>query len=166
MATARTFLAALCLALSGCAATGQPEPSPAAEVTTDGEVTIPADLVISSPRICAALAVYELADHDDWGLRGTIAATALNGFRVAERVPNCAAGVAVALTADFSPRRWQDALDAVDAVDAVASGSYPVPSACARATAVVPLSAVSADSPSAARAHCVIYDLAFVGGDS
>ncbi|WP_313271373.1 hypothetical protein [Stenotrophomonas sp.] len=161
MATARTFLAALCLVLSGCAATGQPEPSPAAEVTTDGDVTVPANLVITSPRICAALAVYELADHDDWGLRGTIAATALNGFRAADRVPNCAAGVAVALTADFSPRRWQDALDAVDAV---ASGSYPVPDACARATAVLPLSAVNAGSPSAARAHCVIYDLAFVGG--
>jgi len=161
MATARTFLAALCLALSGCAATGQPEPSPAAEVTTDGEVTIPADLVISSPRICAALAVYELSEHDDWGLRATIAFATLNGFRVANSVPNCAAGVAVPLTADFSPRRWQDALDAVDAV---ASGSYPVPDACARATAVLPLSAVNADSPSAARAHCVIYDLAFVGG--
>jgi len=159
MATARTFLAALFFALGGCAATGHPEPSPAAEVNTDGELTIPADLVITSPRICAALAVYVLADHDDWGLRGTIAATALNGFHVADRVPNCAAGVAVALTAEFSPRRWQDALDAVDAV---ASGSYPVPDACARATAVVPLSAVNADSPSAARAHCVIYDLAFV----
>ncbi|WP_313319557.1 hypothetical protein [Stenotrophomonas sp.] len=157
----RALLASLLLVLGGCAATGQPEPSPAAEVTTDGEVTIPADLVITSPRICAALAVYELADHDDWGLRGTIAATALNGFRVADRVPNCAAAVAVALTAEFSPRRWQNALDAVDAV---ASGSYPVPDACARATAVLPLSAVNAGSPSAARAHCVIYDLAFVGG--
>jgi hypothetical protein len=159
----RALLASLLLLLGGCAATGQPEPSPAAEVSTDGEVTIPADLVISNTRICAALAVYELADHDDWGLRGTIAATTLNGFLAADRVPNCAAGVAVALTADFSARRWQDALDAVDAV---VSGSYPVPNACARATAVVPLSAVSVDSPSAARAHCVIYDLAFVGGDS
>jgi len=156
----RTLLGSLLLILGGCAATGQPEHATTAAVTTDGDVTVPADLVITSPRICAALAVYELADHDDWGLRGTIAATALNGFRAADRVPNCAAGVAVALTADFSPRRWQDALDAVDAV---ASGSYPVPDACARATAVVPLSAVSADSPSAARAHCVIYDLAFMG---
>lgn len=159
----RALLASLLLILGGCAATGQPEHAPAAAVTTDGDVTAPADLVITSPRICAALAVYELADHDDWGLRGTIAATALNGFRAADRVPNCAAGVAVALTADFSPRRWQDALDAVDAV---ASGSYPVPDACARATAALPLSVVRADSPSAARAHCVIYDLAFVGDAS
>jgi len=157
MATARTFLAALCLALSGCAATGQPEPSPAAEFTSDGEVTIPADLVISSPRICAALAVYELSEHDDWGLRATIAGTALNGFRAAEGVPNCAAGVAGALTNNFSERRWLLALEAVDAVN---SGSYSVPLACARATAVVPLSAADA------RAHCVIYDLAFVGGGS
>lgn len=156
----RALLASLLLILGGCAATGQPEHAPAAAVTTDGDVTAPADLVITSPRICAALAVYELADHDDWGLRGTIAATALNGFRAADRVPNCAAGVAVALTAEFSPRRWQDALDAVDAV---ASGSYSVPDACARATAVLPLSAVNADSPSSARAHCVIYELAFVG---
>lgn len=59
----------------------------------------------------------------------------------------------VALTNDFSERRW---LLALDAVDAVASGSYSVPLACARATAVFPLSAADA------RAHCVIYDLAFV----
>lgn len=155
----RALFASLLLILGGCAATGQPEHAPAAAVTTDGDVTVPADLVITSPRICAALAVYELADHDDWGLRGTIAATALNGFRAADRVPNCAAGVAVALTADFSPRRWREALDAVDAV---ASGSYPVPDACARATAVLPLSAVKAGPPPAARAHCVIYELAFV----
>jgi hypothetical protein len=151
----RALLASLLLILGGCAANAIPVPAP--EVSTVGDVTIPSDLVVVSPRICAALAVYELAEHDDWGLRATIAGTALNGFRSVERVPNCAAGVAVALTNDFSERRW---LLALDAVDAVASGSYSVPLACARATAVVPLSAADA------RAHCVIYDLAFVGGGS
>ena len=150
----RALLASLLLALGGCAATGHPEAVPASTVTTDGGVTVPADLVIVSPRICAALAVYDLAEHDDWGLRATIASTALNGFRSASRVPDCAAGVAQALTSNFSEQRW---LLALDAVDAVASGSYAVsPTACARATAVVPLSAAGA------RAHCVIYDLAFV----
>jgi hypothetical protein len=145
-------IATLLFVLGGCAASAVP--APAAEVITAGDVTVPADLVIASPRICAALAVYELAEHDDWGLRATIAGTALNSFRSAERVPNCTAGVAVALTNDFSERRW---LLALDAVDAVASGSYSVPLACARATAVVPLSAADA------RAQCVIHDLAFVG---
>lgn len=153
MATARVRFAALLLVLSGCAATGHPEPTQVTAVATDGDVTVPADLVINSPRICAALAVYELAEHDDWGLRATIAGTAFNGFREEARVPNCTAGVAIALTNDFSERRW---LLALDAVDAVASGSYSVPLACARATAVVSLSAADA------RAHCVIYDLAFV----
>lgn len=155
----RAVLASLLLILGGCAATGQPEPSPAAEVTTDGEVTIPADLVISSPRFCAALAVYELADHDDWGLRATIAATALNGFHAAGRVPDCSAGVAIALTNEFSQRRWQEALDAVDAV---ASGSYPVPHVCAQATAVVPVASVGPGATASGVTHCVIYDLAFV----
>lgn len=153
----RALLASLLLVLGGCAATGHPEPTQVTAVATDGDVTVPADLVIVSPRICAALAVYELAEHDDWGLRATIAGTALNGFHEAASVPNCAAGVAVALTHNFSERRW---LLALDAVDAVASGSYSVPLACARATAVVPLSAADA------RAHCVIYDLAFVGAAS
>lgn len=156
----RVLLASLLLALSGCAATGQPEASPGDSTSTAGDVTIPTNLVISSPRICAALAVYQLASHDDWGLRATIAHVALNSFD-AGGVPNCTAGVATALTSDFSPRRWQDALDAVDAVS---SGSYSIsPDACIRATAVVPLSSVvNAESPSAARAQCVIYDLAFV----
>ena len=156
----RALLASLLLALGGCAANAIPAPAPVPAAKTVGDVTVPADLVIVSPRICAALAVYELADHDDWGLRATIAGTALNGFRSANRVPDCSAGVAVALTHQFSTRRWQEALDAVDAV---ASGSYAVPDACARATTVAPLtSVVNADSPSAARALCVIYDLAFV----
>lgn len=148
----RALLASLLLALGGCAAPTIPTPAP--ETRTAGDVTVPADLVISSPRICAALAVYDLADHDDWGLRATIAFATLNGFRGAGRVPDCSTGVAIALTDGFSARRWQEALDAVDAVT---SGSYSVPLACARADAVVPLSKADA------RAHCVIYDLAFVG---
>lgn len=156
----RALLASLLLALAGCAATGQPEPLPPVAVATDGTVTVPSNLVINSPRICAALAVYELADHNDWGLRATIAATALNGYRAAEGVPNCAVGVAVALTQDFSQRRWQDALDAVDAVT---TGSYSIsPAACARATTVVRLSTADPEQPPAAQARCVIYDLAFL----
>ncbi|WP_313033495.1 hypothetical protein [Stenotrophomonas acidaminiphila] len=131
-------------------------------------VRAPAGLVITSPRICAALAVYRFADHDDWGLRGTIAMATLNGFRDAGAVPDCAAGVtAVAQTLedDASQRRWQAALDAVDAVT---SGDFSIsPDACARANTIIPLSIVPASPPdaappAAARAQCVIYDLAFV----
>lgn len=119
----------------------------------------PTNLVVTSPRICAALTVYELAQENDWGLRATVAQATLNGFTLEGRVPDCAAGVGVALTTDFEPARWQLALDAVDAVS---SGSYAVsPDACARANTVVPLSA-EATSPVAARAQCVIYGLAFV----
>lgn len=119
----------------------------------------PTNLVVTSPRICAALSVYELAQENDWGLRATVAQATLNGFTLEGRVPDCAAGVGVALTTDFEPARWQLALDAVDAVS---SGSYAVsPDACARANTVVPLSA-EATSAVAARAQCVIYDLAFV----
>ncbi len=122
-------------------------------------VRAPAALVITSPRICAALEVYTLANENDWGLRTTIAQAVLNGFSDAGRVPDCAAGVSAALAKDFSPYRWQLALDAVDAVVA---GTYSVsPDACARANTVVPLS-TEATSPVVARARCVIYDLAFV----
>lgn len=126
---------------------------------------VPAELIITSPRICAALAVYQLANADDWGLRATIAAATLKGFRDANEVPDCAAAVSTALTEDFSPARWQGALDAVDAVT---SGSYSIsPDACARANTIIPLTIVpdsppEATSPLAARAQCVIYDLAFV----
>ncbi|CAQ45442.1 hypothetical transmembrane anchored protein [Stenotrophomonas maltophilia K279a] len=122
-------------------------------------VRAPAALVITSPRICAALEVYTLASENDWGLRTTIAQAVLNGFNDAGRVPDCAAGVSAALAKDFSPYRWQLALDAVDAVVA---GTYSVsPDACARANTVVPLS-TEATSSVVARARCVIYDLAFV----
>ncbi|PWH21751.1 hypothetical protein CDO09_20125 [Xanthomonas perforans] len=110
---------------------------------------------MTSPRFCAALAVYELATVDDWGLRAGIARAALNGFATAGRVPDCAQGVAAALTGgDFTPRRWQNALDAVDAVD---SGDYALPDSCARANAIFPANV----SPSLA-VQCVMHGLAFV----
>ncbi|MBH1555827.1 hypothetical protein I5U56_06535 [Stenotrophomonas maltophilia] len=120
--------------------------------------------MITSPRICAALAVYELASDDDWGLRATIANAALNAFHDADRVPDCAAGVTAALTQNFEPARWQLALDASDAV---LSGSYQVsPAACVQANAVVPLSTAdgkeSSSYPVLGRAQCVMYDLAFI----
>lgn len=128
------------------------------------EYIAPDGLVITSPRICAALAVYELAKSDDWGLRATVANTTLNSFRDSSRVPDCAAGVTIALTRDFKPARWQLALDSVDAV---LSGSYQVsPAACVRANAVVPLSTADGKEPSKspvlARAQCVMDELAFV----
>ena len=127
-------------------------------------VDAPKGLVVTSPRICAALAVYELAKSDDWGLRATVANATLNSFRDSSRVPDCAAGVTIALTRDFNPARWQLALDSVDAV---LSGSYQVsPAACVRANAVVPLSTADGKEPSTfpvlARAQCVMDELAFV----
>ena len=124
----------------------------------------PAGLVVTSPRICSALAVYDLARSDDWGLRATVANASLNAFRDASRAPDCAAGVTIALTHDFEPARWQLALDSVDAV---LSGSYQVsPAACVRANAVIPLSTAGGKEPSTspvlARAQCVMDELAFV----
>ncbi|PPU28835.1 hypothetical protein XarCFBP6762_05355 [Xanthomonas arboricola] len=113
---------------------------------------------MTSPRFCAALAVYELATVDDWSLRAGIARAALNGFHTAGRVPDCAQGVASALTGgDFTPRRWQEALDAVDAV---AAGDYALPDSCARANAVMPADAAA--FPATAHAQCVMHGLAFV----
>ena len=147
---------------AGCSATGKPADAPAARFTSDAGITIPADLSITEPRICAALAVYELAHVDDSAFRGAIAIAALNEISGGGRDQDCAAGVAQALTTDFSQHRWQLALDTVDAV---ASGDYNVfPGACARANAVIP-AAVLADTPhaaQAARAQCVIHGLAFV----
>lgn len=125
----------------------------------------PTSPVIADRRICAALEVYRLADADDYGLRAVIAQTTFNSFAAAGQVADCGAGVAATLRSNFSPRRWQDALDAVDAVS---SGSYLVPDACARASAMFPLSPAAAsipllaDPPSAVRAQCVISNLVFV----
>ncbi|NIK62624.1 hypothetical protein [Xanthomonas cannabis] len=153
--TARLTCLALAAALAaGCAVTGQP----AAEPTTATGEGIPEQLSITSPRFCAALAVYELATVDDWSLRAGIARAALNGFATAGRVPDCAEGVAAVLTRDtFSARRWQNALDAVDAVD---SGDYALPDSCARANAVMPADATV--FPATAHAQCVMHGLAFV----
>ncbi|MDJ1520551.1 hypothetical protein MF545_00450 [Stenotrophomonas maltophilia] len=136
----------------------------AKEAASTGAPRAPKDLMITSPRICAALAVYELAAADDWGLRATVANTSLNAFRDASRVPDCAPGITKALTQNFQPERWQLSLDAADAV---LSGSYQVsPAACVRANAVVPLSTADGKEPSTspvlARAQCVMYDLAFI----
>lgn len=128
-------------------------------------VQAPSDLEVTNPRICAAEVVYRLARTDDWGLRAAIATATINGYRQAGRVNDCADGVSAALTTDFSPRRWQDALEAVDAVMA---GDYIVsPAACARANAVVPVASIEARAGTTAgargqRAQCVIYGLAFV----
>ncbi|MGH8026172.1 MAG: hypothetical protein ACREO0_05520 [Pseudoxanthomonas sp.] len=121
--------------------------------------------VITDSRTCAALAVYELATVDDWAQRASIAAATLNAQKTSGADPECGKGLASALSGPFDPIRWQNSLDAVDAV---ASGSYALPDACARATTILPLrSSPGSDTLSgdAARAQCVIYDLAFVGGD-
>lgn len=158
--TARIGLAALaCFILLGVVAWATPSDAPAATAED-----APEGLVITSPRICAALAVYELAADDDWGPRATVANTVLNAFRDASRVPDCAAGVTKALSQQFEPARWQLALDAADAV---LSGSYQAsPAACVRANAVVPLSIADGKEPSTspvlARAQCVMHELAFV----
>lgn len=136
----------------------------AKEATSFNANDVPDNLVIVSPRVCAALAVYELAPADDFGLRATVASTALNAFRDADRVPDCSPGVARAVSAGFEPRRWKASLDAVDAVT---SGSFMIsPDACVRANAVVPLSTADGDepanSPVVARSQCVISNLAFV----
>lgn len=119
-----------------------------------------APVSITSPRLCAAAVVYHLASSDDWGLRTTIAQTALNAFDAAGTVPDCAGAVSDALTEDFSVRRWQGALDAVDAVR---TGAYtPSPAACARANAIVPATADSWPVALASATQCVIAGLAFV----
>ncbi len=146
------------------AAANFPAPQPAAASALP-PTRAPADLAVTHPRPCAAVVVYNLATADDWGLRTTIAAATLKGFRDAGQVPDCSAAVAKALSHDFSQYRWQAALDAVDAV---MEGSYSVsPDACARANTIIPLTIVpdsppDAVPPTAALAQCVIYDLAFV----
>lgn len=166
---ARWFSAAACMIAGasftvaiGAAFSSPPAAAPASQPLGH----VPANLSVTSARICAAAVVYERAAGDDWALRAVLARTALNSFDAAGAVPDCAADVAAALLHDFSPRRWQDALDAVDAVT---SGAYAVPDACARANTIVELSPGSAsapDSPPAAspavvRTQCVISNFAF-----
>lgn len=123
-----------------------------------------APVVITDARTCAALAVYQGATADDWGQRAALANAALSSFQgdpdaaVPGQAPDCGPGVAAALSSDFSPRRWQAALDAVDAV---ASGTYRVPDACARSTPLATPLALPASPPADAatassdRAQCV-----------
>lgn len=155
-------------AVAGIWATPSPSPAPAQLEAADvGEPAprVPANLIITHPRVCAAVQVYELAKADDWGLRTTVASAALNSFRDGGAVPDCSARLTALMADGFSWPRWQQSLDAVDAV---MSGDYSVsPDACARANTIVPLPIVpdslpDAVSPTAARAQCVIYDLAFV----
>lgn len=116
--TARLTCLALAATLTaGCAVTGQP----AAEPTTGTGEAIPEQLSITSPRFCAALAVYELATVDDWGLRAGIARAALNGFATAGRVPDCAEAwpprSPVASSAPIAGRtrlmRWTQSMQAI-----------------------------------------------------
>ncbi|WP_439444494.1 hypothetical protein ABWU93_11620 [Xanthomonas translucens pv. translucens] len=148
-------VASLCAGAAAALAAG----AATADARGEDPMRVPAGLSITSPRLCAAVVVYRLATADDWGLRTTLAQTALNAFAAAGGAPDCAAPVTAALGHQFDPRRWQAALDAVDAVR---SGDYtPSPAACARANAVV---AADDGGPAgaAARAQCVIGNLAFV----
>lgn len=120
---------------------------------------------VRHPRICAAVLVYALGQRDDWVYRAVIAQTALNAFNSSSTAPDCGNGAGAVLSGDFSPTRWQQALDVVDAVS---SGDYVVvPEACARAVRIVPLDPALQisllDAQDAARAQCVVHDLAFVG---
>lgn len=115
---------------------------------------------ITSSRLCAAAVVYHVANSEDWGLRTTIAQTALNAFAAAGTVPDCTTAVSDALTQHFSVRHWQGALDAVDAVR---SGDYiPSPAACANANTIVPVTAEWSPVALGGTSQCVIAGLAFV----
>lgn len=154
-------------AVAGIWAAPQPTPATAPPLSAEAidAPRVPSKLVITHPRICAAVQVYALAETNDWGLRTTVANAALNSFRAGGAVPDCSARLTALMAKDFSWPRWQQALDTVDAI---ISGDYSVsPDACARANTIIPLSIVpdsppNAVPPAAARAQCVIYDLAFV----
>lgn len=117
---------------------------------------------VTAPRVCAAVAVYTQATADDWSQRAVIARAWFNRAKGRPAV-DCRTALTRVIGNNFSPIRWQQALDAVDAV---ASGSYPVPLACARVNTVIPPPTVARlGSPlfrTGARAQCVIRDLAFV----
>lgn len=119
-------------------------------------------LHVADSRVCAAAAVYGLSTVDDWSQRAAIAQAALNRFDALGHVPNCGSVLTAIVDGGLDTYEWQAALDAVDAIQ---SGSYHLPLACARADTVLPLSS-PAEPPllraAAARAQCVIGDLAFV----
>jgi hypothetical protein len=130
---------------------GKADPAPQPEPPT-----------ITDSRTCAAVAVYELSTVDDWNLRATIARTTLNAQETSGVDPECGKGLASALSGPFKPILWQNSLDAVDAV---ASGSYELSDACARAKTIITLPSSGSGtslSDDADRAQCVLYNLAFL----
>jgi hypothetical protein len=118
------------------------------------------DLAITDARTCAAVAAYNVADHDT-GLQAAFVSVALNQAR-STTPPDCASGLVAVMANGLDQVRWQRALDLVDGV---MSGDYPLGlGACARATEVIP-PASDLPYPSRARAQCVISGYAFVGGE-
>lgn len=104
-------------------------------------------------RTYAALQVFGQATDDDWLQRAAIAQASLNAFRAGvAAAPAFRGGVARAGALD--PIAWQNALDAVDAV---ATGDYPLPLACSRASSVVPSTATAGSG-----SQCIVGGLAFV----
>lgn len=126
--------------------------------------------VVTDARTCAALAAYLHSEtSEDWSYLATIARTVLNQYSLDGAGPDCGKGLASALSGEFTPRRWQLALDVVDTVR---SGDYSIaPDACARADRIIPLDSRGlptspSDAAAAERAQCVIRDLAFVGAQA
>ncbi|MEN5117467.1 hypothetical protein ABE488_09060 [Luteimonas sp. TWI662] len=149
--TALAFAAVYCAiaaAIVACAP-GEAAP-PVAEVIDD--TGAPATLVLAERRICAAVVVYGAVRTDDYAQAAVAARAALNHFNELGHTPDCGVALTRTVSAGIDPTRWQRALDAVDAIE---NGSYPVPLACVRASVILPASA-------AARAQCVLGDLAFV----
>lgn len=124
----------------------------AGQAAQEPTVRAPANLVITSPRICAAAEVYVEAIADDYAQRAAIANAAIN--RINAHGVDCADQVAFILTENFSAPRWQASLDVADAVLARA---YGLPDDCARANTVT-----DAGTELAQGASCVISGLAFV----
>lgn len=114
------------------------------------------DPTVTDARTCAALAVYSMAD-DDWALRASVGAVVLNTYKPATHAKVCLKGTAAALEHEFSPKRWQAALDVVDAVQ---TGDYLLPTDCFLATRILP---PGSDEPTSTT--CVIQGYAFVRGE-
>lgn len=124
--------------------------APTASVIDDAGA--PATLILAERRICAAVVVYGAVRSDAYDQAAIAARAALNRFNELGHTPDCGLALTRTVAAGIEPARWQRALDAVDAIE---NGSYPVPLACVRASVILPASA-------AARAQCVLGDLAFV----
>lgn len=124
--------------------------APTASVIDDSGA--PATLILAERRICAAVIVYGAVRTDAYDQAAVAARAALNRFNELGHTPDCGLALTRTVAAGIEPARWQRALDAVDAIE---NGSYPVPLACVRASVILPATA-------AARAQCVLGDLAFV----